>query len=226
MKSHLARFLRSPLGLLTLIIDAVPAVVLFLTGLLSAPVAVLVFALVACVSVLTFMHTGLGAKAVVQEKAREVDERNARILGGVAAARKRLSLLRIGDPAVSAALERLVYAAGKYLEASIRGAERDPASEDAVLGAIEVVDDYLRMEDAATSGRRFHGNAERSEDEKVEGGGALSERTSRALTAAADEIERRLDLAAGGLVDGDASANKVSAADRAAARGELDREGL
>ena len=215
MKSHLARFIRSPLGLSALAADALLSAALFLTGLLSAIIAVLVFVLLVCLSFLVLLQTGLGAKAIVKERKREREERDARILGGVAAARKRLSLLHVADAEVSAALDRLVYAAGKYLEAAVRGLDRDPAAEDAVLGAVEVIDDYLRLGDAKSSGRRFRGTAERGEDERIEGGEAIAERTVRALAAAADEIERRLDLAAGGIVDG------VSAADRAAAREDL-----
>jgi hypothetical protein len=221
MKSYLIRFLRSPLGLIAVFMDAAFAVVLVLTGLLSVPIAIVAFVVVCCITVLTLMQTGLGGAAIVQEKTRERNESDARILGGVAAARKRLSLLRIGDPVVSAALERLVYASGKYLEAQVRGADRDSSAEDAVLGGIEAVDDFLRMEDAARSGRHFHGGADRNEGDQVETGGALAERTARVLNAASDEIERRLDLAAGGVVSGEAGSQGITSADRAAAREDL-----
>ncbi len=216
MKSHLARFLRSPLGLAVLAVDAGLSAALAVTGILAAPMAGLAFLLLACLSFLVLLQTRWGATAVVAEKDREREERDARILGGLAAARKRLSLLRIADPTVASALERLVYAAGKYLEATVRGLDRDPAAEDAVLGAVEAIDDYLRLEDARSSGRRFRGGGERGEGEAQEAGNVLAERTGRALSAAAEEIERRLDLAAGGIVDG------TTAADRSAAREETE----
>jgi hypothetical protein len=221
MKSQLIRFLRSPLGLIAVSMDAAFAAVLVLTGLLSLPVAIGAFVVVCCVTVLTLMQTGIGGAAIVQEKTRERDESDARILGGVAAARKRLSMLRIGDPVVSAALERLVYASGKYLEAQVRGAQRDPAAEDAVLGGIEAIDDFLRMEDAARSGRHFHGGADRNEIDQAETGGALAERTARVLNSASDEIENRLGLQSGGLVSGEAGSRGITSADRAASREDL-----
>ncbi len=219
MNSHLSRFLRSPLGLAVLAVDAGLAAALAVTGILAPPMAGLAFLLLACLSVLVLLQTRWGATAVVAEKDREREERDARILGGLAAARKRLSLLRIADPTVASALERLVYAAGKYLEAAVRGLDRDPAAEDAVLGAVEAIDDYLALEDARSSGRRFRGGGERAErgdGEAQEAGNVLAERTGRALSAAAEEIERRLDLAAGGIVDG------TTAADRSAAREETE----
>lgn len=206
MNTNLARFWRSPLGVAVIAGAAVSTVAVGLSGLVFFPVAVVLGVALVGAASFVLIQTPLGGMAVVAERGRERDERDARVLGGVAAARKRLSMVRLADPAAAAALNRAVLAAGSYLEATVRGAERDPEAEDAVLGAVEAVGDYLREIDAAStrqragadkSGRAFPIDA------------ALTERTVRALDAAAAGISAR--LAAAG----------PSAADRIAAREEL-----
>jgi len=113
---------------------------------------------------------------------------------------------------VSEALARLIYAAGLYLEATVAGSDRDPDIEDAVFSAVEAVDDYLRLRDAAASSARLRGG--RGEEEHV--AADVASRTAHALASAAERIGGRLDLAAGGSRSG------ASPADRMAAREELE----
>jgi len=143
--------------------------------------------------------TPFGARSVVAERDRDRSDRDARALGGVAAARKRLALLRLENEAVKAELDRLILTAGKYLESAVKNDSRDPKAEDAVLSAVEVVNDYLLLVDAASSRKRGG---------EPDGEGTVVERTIRALSASSDEIERCL-----GVVS--------AASDRAAIREEL-----
>jgi hypothetical protein len=175
---------------------------------LSLPVAVLVFAVAGSAATLALLMSPLGVRSVIAEKERDRSDRDARVLGGVAAARKRLSLLRIRDEGVKAALDALVLAAGRYLESAVRSDKRDPIAEDAVIGAVEAVDDYLRMADAASSADR-HRTSGSADSGSAGVGAGPAERTVRVLIAAAEEIEARL-------------AHEDSAADRMAAREELE----
>ncbi|OHE59545.1 MAG: hypothetical protein A2Y36_18670 [Treponema sp. GWA1_62_8] len=207
MKEHLFRFLRTPLGLAVVASNAALLVFLPVSGTLPFIAALPLCAAIAVIEVLAILQTRLGANAVVAEKGRERDERDARILGGVAAARKRLSLLRIADAEVASAVDRVVLASGLYLESSIKGAPRSPEAEDAVISSVEIVGDYLRIIDASSSARRMRAAEGRDASER-----ATAELAVRTLTAAADEIER---------ISG-ASAGASASADRLAAREELE----
>jgi len=225
MKTVFTRFLRSPLGLGIWVLCILFASLSMLMGAVPALVAIPVFALAGILASLFFMLTPMGARSVVGESDRERGERDARVLGGVAAARKRLSLLRIADPRVRESLDRLVFAAGSYLESAVRHDSRDPVAEDAVLGAVEAVDDYLRLSDAASSSRRrgkaVAGNAASKIDKEPD---AHADRTVRALDAASSELELRLGAELGGFVDGgpNTDGSGITAADRVKARGELE----
>lgn len=143
IKSAMLRLIKSPLGLLVMgcnLIGAVLAILLF-----HVPIAVVVpvFFIIALLDVIVLLQTEAGAQSVIAEQDRERAERDARILGGVAAARKRLSLLRLDAGPVKEAVDQLVYAAGLYLEATVKGSGRDPIVEDAIISTLEVVDEYL-----------------------------------------------------------------------------------
>ena len=174
MKVLLFRFLRSPLGLGLWGLCAFLVAASVAGGLLPLLAAVPLFGAAGAIATLALLLSPAGARSVVAERDRDRSERDARVLGGVAAARKRLALLRLKDASVKEAVDRLVSAAGGYLEAAVRRDSRDPVIEDAVLGAVEAVDDYLRLADA-------------------KGGGAdIAARTVRVLAGASEEIERRV----------------------------------
>jgi len=225
MKAVFSRFLRSPLGLGIWVLCVLFAAISILVGAVPVLVAIPVFALAGILASMVLMLTPLGAQSVVGERERENRERDARVLGGVAAARKRLSLLRITDPQVKVSLDRLVFAAGTYLESAVRNDSRDPLAEDAVLGAVEVIDDYLRLSDAASSS--YHRGKAASESTISKGNQELdsqAHRTIRALDAAAVELERRLGADLGGFVDGGprTDGSGITATDRVKAREELE----
>ena len=201
MKDVLYRFLRSPLGLALWGFCAFSAAALALSGVLAPIAAVLAALLVGAAATAGLLMSPAGAKSVVAERDRDRAEADARALGAVTAARKRLSLLIVENASIKAEIDRLVFAAGKYLESAVKSGRRDPVSEEAVAGALSVVDDYLIVADAASSAARGRTAESVCLDE-------AQERTLRALGAAVEEVERR--------------AFSVSdAADRAAAREEL-----
>lgn len=218
MKVHVVRILKSPLGLGMLMFEVLVLAGLAVTGFISLLSAFLLFVLAAGLSILLLLQTAIGARAVVDEKNRERQERDARVLGGVAAARKRLSMLRMPNEEVAASLNALVYGAGRYLELSVRGNDRDPEVEDSIFGAIEVVDDYLRLTDASMSRHKIRnskGTAKAQSSSLQTHETLLTQRTCKALDAACAMIDQRLALSEGGIIDG------VSAQIRSEIREEL-----
>ena len=155
MKDFLVKFIRSPLAVGLVSANAVLAVAAGAAGFLPWLVVVPLFLVISGVELLLTLRSEAGAKAILAEEDRERKERDAAILADVAQARKRLALLRIAEPEVKAAVERLVYAAGMYLESCAKGNERDPFAEDAVLSVTKIVDEYLRLADAERMGARL-----------------------------------------------------------------------
>lgn len=205
MKKHLIDFYRSPAGLGTVGVCASFMVLLRALGVLSTLAALLLFPALVFSCSLLLLNTRFGAASVVGERDRERAERDARILGGVAAARKRLSLLRIEDEGVAAALRRLIHASGSYLEAAVRGADRDPVAEEALFGALESVDEYLRLADAEAQRKRRPDTKDAARPDtkdaaRPEGRDAygdyqrsLAEGTAANLHSSAELIEGRLE---------------------------------
>jgi len=155
MKDFLVKFIRSPLAVGLVSANAVLGAAAGAAGFLPWLVVVPLFLVVSWVELLLTLRSEAGAKAILAEEDRERKERDAAILADVAQARKRLALLRIAEPEVKAAVERLVYAAGMYLESCTKGNERDPFAEDAVLSVTKIVDEYLRLADAERIGARL-----------------------------------------------------------------------
>jgi len=233
LPSALKRFASSPLGLLSWALPIAVAALCWVTGVSNLLVALPAGILVSVLLFLSLAVSPLGGKAIVAEGERERSERDARILGGIATARKRLSLVRPPDASVAAALDRLVLAAGRYLESAVRTGNRDPLCEDAVLGAVEVMDDYLRLADSSVDAQDRGGEG-RSPGVMASGArrrvrpdtSSHAERTCRALDASREGIEVRLGLAPGKGGQG-RSADGLSldeVEDRVSAREELGDE--
>lgn len=191
MKSIISRFFRSPLGLTLLIASAAVAFLLTAINVVAPFGAFLLFLLLVLCSGIVLFRTGLGARSVIQERDREREERDARILGGIAAARKRLALLRLPDPEVDRSLQALVVAAGEYLTATVKGQDRDPIIEDAILSSVETIESYLQIKNAQAASSRFHRSS--GEDAKIPPSvpPQVSE-TVQALESAIVQIENRL----------------------------------
>lgn len=88
-------------------------------GRISYLIVLPVFFCIALLDMVVLLQTPAGAQSVVREKERERKERDARILGGIAAARKRLSLLRLPEGPVTSSIDKLVYVGGLYLEGAV-----------------------------------------------------------------------------------------------------------
>uniref|UniRef100_A0A7C3E592 Uncharacterized protein n=1 Tax=Gracilinema caldarium TaxID=215591 RepID=A0A7C3E592_9SPIR len=183
----LIRFFKSPLGLITVGLTFLGACLSILIGHLSALVVVPLSLVLLIVVMVLILQTGTGARSVVQESDRERNERDARILGGIAAARKRLSLLRLPDGQVKVAIDKLVYVGGLYLEGTVKGHDRDPLVEDAILSALEIVDEYLHRLDALKTEGRLAGQGidPKAEDD-------LNSHTAAVLDQSVAEVQRRL----------------------------------
>ena len=191
MKSIFSLFFRSPLGLTLLIVSAAAAFLLTAAKMVAPFGAFLLFLLLVLCSGVVLFKTGLGARSVIKEKDREREERDARILGGIAAARKRLALLQVPDPEVDRSLQALVLAAGEYLTATVKGLDRDPLIEDAILSSVETMESYLQIRNAHAASSRFH----RSNGEDGKTLSSLPPQgaeTVQALESAIGEIENRL----------------------------------
>ncbi len=210
IKSVILRFLKSPLGLLVMgfnLIGAVAAILLFHIPIAAVVPVVLIIALA---DVIVLLQTETGARSVLAEQDRERAERDARILGGVAAARKRLSLLRLDAGPVKEAVDQLVFAAGLYLEATVKGSDRDPMVEDAIISALEVVDEYLhqvdmfknesllvsRSRDAVADQNRETTNSEITNSETAQGQNfqlkTRAAHTAAIVSQSVEEVSRRL----------------------------------
>ncbi len=226
MKGIIARFLRSPLGLSLLGIDLVFFSALAMAGYLSVPLAFLLGVAAALVECVIAIQTKLGARSIVAEKDRAREERDALALASFAAARKRLSLLRVSDGDLAAAIERLSLNAGYYLEKAIKNGERDPRLEEAVLGSVEVIDNYLRLLNSTADSRRYR----RGESAKPDGVEARAdmvykekERADKAHALRLLEINARLMEDTLALLDGGPadSLHGPSVRDKQKALGEL-----
>jgi hypothetical protein len=189
MKNVLVRLLKSPLGLSVMGLNTLGAVLAVLLGHVPALIILPVFCIMSLVDILVLVQSPAGATSVVKESDRERNERDARILGGIAAARKRLSLLRLPDGQVKAAIDKLVYVGGLYLEATVKGHDRDPLVEDAILSALEIVDEYLHRLDAMKTEGRLAGQGidPKAEDD-------LNSHTAAILEQSVAEVQRRLGL--------------------------------
>lgn len=211
------------------------------TGFLPWPVVIPLFFIVSGAELLLTLRSKAGAKAILSEENRERKEHDAAMLANVAQARKKLAMLRIGEPEVKAAVERLVYAAGMYLESCAKGNDRDPLVEDAVLSATNLADEYLRLADAERMGLRLKheplqlidrtselerelelnlhkepGTTNRSttiENDRMpqEPQASLAQRTVRLLDKATRTISERLALPLGGIEEGKAVLDTMKA---------------
>lgn len=191
MKDFLAKFIRSPLAVGLVSANAVLGTAAGAAGFLPWLVVIPLLLVVSGAELLLTLRSEAGAKAILAEENRERKERDAAILADVAQARKKLAMLRIGEPEVRAAVERLVYAAGMYLESCAKGNERDPFAEDAVLSATKVADEYLRLADAERMGARLKPESLQAFDsagelERELGPGARSEPSTTSRSAATE----------------------------------------
>jgi hypothetical protein len=157
MHDLMAKFFRSPLAIGIVCGNALLAAGATLAGIAPVLLTAPLFALVTGGEFALVLLSKPGAKAILGEQKRERSEHDADRLEETARLRKRLAMLRIENPEAKAAVERLVFAAGLYLESCAKGNARNPIVEDAVHNAAETVDGYLHVSDAGRIGSRIEG---------------------------------------------------------------------
>jgi len=170
MHDLMAKFFRSPLAIGIVCGNALLAVGAALAGIAPVLVVVPLFVLVTGGELALALLSKPGAKAILGEQERERKEHDVDRLEETARLRKRLAMLRVENPEVKAAVERLVLAAGLYLESCAKGNERDPLVEEAVQNAVATVDGYLHLSDAGRIRARIdseHGNTWQDLEQKT-----------------------------------------------------------
>ncbi len=159
MQNLITKFLRSPLAIGVVCGNALLAVGAALAGIAPVLVVAPLFVFVTGGELAMILLSKSGAKAILAEQKRERDEHDAECLEETARQRKRLAMLRIENPEVKAAIDRLVFVAGVYLESCAKGNARNPIVEDAVQNAAKTVDGYLHLIDAGRIGSRIESKA-------------------------------------------------------------------
>jgi hypothetical protein len=192
MRDLMAKFFRSPLSIGIVCGNAVLAAGATLAGIASALLVAPLFVLVTGGELALILLSKRGARAILNEQERERKEHDADRLEETARLRKRLALLRVEDSEVKAAIERLVFAAGMYLESCAKGNARDPLVEEAVQDAAETVDGYLRLTDAGRIGVRIGEKSEKTPPD-------LERKTVLSLDASTRLIGEKLALPFGGI---------------------------
>lgn len=146
-------YLRSPLGLATLGAAAAAGVA---AGALSQPLSGLAAGVVAYGLLLAAaLKSGLAAKAAAREAGRlawlAAKERLERARGRA----ELLERLRTGDEDFDAAVRAAAFAARAYVDRARREKSRDPLAEEAIDGAIELIELRIKARDAAARSARF-----------------------------------------------------------------------
>jgi hypothetical protein len=145
---------RSPLGIGVLVFSVAASVGARLAGL---GLGLSILAGLGCLggSLFALLALGLLQRAAVAELGRTFDEEVARRLAEAGAARKRLAVMRIADPAVAQARDLLVLEAGRFIEDCGRARTYDPEALQAVSDGPILVDAWLREADEMSVERRF-----------------------------------------------------------------------
>jgi hypothetical protein len=188
----MAKFFRSPLAIGIVCSNALLAVGAALAGVVSVLTVVPLFVLVTGTELTLVLLSKSGARAILREQNREREEHDAACLEETARQRKRLVALRIENPEVKAAVERLALVAGLYLDFCTKGGARDPVVEDAVQRAAEAVDGYLHLDDAARVGVRIGEKPEKTSQD-------LEQNTVLSLDTSTRLISEKLALSFGGI---------------------------
>lgn len=147
LKKLFSLFLRSPLAVGIVSLNAVLAVIAELLFGVSGFIVLPAFLIVSGIALAAVFSTAGGAKALIAEKDREQHEHDSDKLEQCDQARKALIMLRMENPAIKAAIEKLAFSAGRYLESCAKGGQRDPLIEDALLSAKEAVMLYQKSLD-------------------------------------------------------------------------------
>lgn len=219
MNDYLRAFFRSPLAIGVVSGTTILAVAAALTGLIPIPIVIPLYTAVTATAIAIILSSKTGARAILEEQDRARSERDAMILEEISQTRKRLSMVRIENEAVRCDIEKIVLAAGMYLESCAEGNPRDPFVEEAVRNAENAVRTCLRLSDARavhqmiTEDRhssKLSGNAAGSVPGNAPEPGILASLTD-SLQKIAREIGERLALPEGGIEDSHTRLDQMNA---------------
>lgn len=147
LKKLFSLFLRSPMAVgiisLNIVLAVLAGLLIGVPGFITLPA----FLIVSGIALAAAFSSAGGAKSLIAEKEREQHEHDSMKLEQCEQARKALTMLRIDNPAIKTAIEKLAFSVGRYLEAYAKGRQRDPLIEDALLSAKEAVMLYQKSLD-------------------------------------------------------------------------------
>jgi hypothetical protein len=151
---YLKWYFRSPVGIGNIFASLLGGIVAVSAGIVPI-LGVSVSAGVLLAAGLGAYFTGLGPAAAVKARDAGLDKERAQKLRQVAVRRATLSLMRIPDAEVAAAVQLVALAADEYLEACEKEKNHDPYSDAAVDEAADLVSIYFRELDEASREKRF-----------------------------------------------------------------------
>jgi hypothetical protein len=147
-------YCRSPLGIASFFLALGAGACSILLGL--SPPSALLLGLGTLAAVFTLsLAFGFGPRAAVTESERGEAEKARSRLAEAAAARKRLSALRLPEGEVASARDLVVLESGRLVDECSGAGVYDPEAVQAVLDCAALVDAWLREEDESSTERRF-----------------------------------------------------------------------
>jgi len=219
MNDLLKNFIKSPLAIGLVALNALLAGGAALFGAMPALIALPLFMVVSGGELVALLSSKSGAKAILAEQDRERIERDTEKIAHAAALRKRLALLRVDDSALKTAIDRIVLTSGLYLDACAKGGVRDPFVEDALAQASETVSEYLKIADGGRVGAMLGTSGDENArptpgagvgagvgagsdvgaDAESDAGARIAQRARALVDGATRTIEERLALPQGGI---------------------------
>jgi hypothetical protein len=154
IRAYWRAYARSPLGMGSLLLALAAGLVAAFRGVPPAFSALLAVASLAVLAVAA-LALGLGQKAASAELGRESEGKAESRLEEAAAARSRLAGMRLPQAEVASARDLLVLEAGSFIEGCRRARSYDPGAVEAIVGALDLVDAWLKAADEGSIERRF-----------------------------------------------------------------------
>ncbi|MCX8014085.1 MAG: hypothetical protein N3A02_07315 [Rectinema sp.] len=213
MNEYVRAFFRSPLAIAVLSATTLAAAAAVLTGLMPITIVVPLYVGITGGAIAFILSSKTGARAILKEQDRARNERDAMILEDIACIRKQLSMVRLEREDLRRTIEKIVLAAGMYLESCAEGNPRDPFIEEAIRHAEHMLRSYLRLNDARAVHRVLNDvNAASNSPESLESGEpAIMKSLTESLEKTAREIGERLALPEGGLEKSRARLDQLNA---------------
>lgn len=99
--------------------------------------------------------SGLGPKAALGERDREIESKARAGLAGIREKAIRLANIRVKDDEVTEALALVSLKAASYVSSRSRSGSLDPVADNALDESLEIANAYLRLLDAESTGQRY-----------------------------------------------------------------------